>query len=162
MVERRMHGYEVRDEFFGLVCSGMSLQRAAEVLGVAASAGKSWWRASGVMQTQAGSSGGLPGPAPLGVIGDPDRPCRRRRQLSSEDRAVIAAGLRAGWSYGRIGEAIGRDKSVVSREVARNRGPDGSYWGPVAHRAAHERRRRPKDYRLARLEEKTIRSPPGE
>jgi len=143
-----MHGYEVRDEFFGLVCSGMSLQRAAEVLGVAASAGKSWWRASGVMQTQAGSSGGLPGPAPLGVIGDPDRPCRRRRQLSSEDRAVIAAGLRAGWSYGRIGEAIGRDKSVVCREAARNRGPDGSYWGPVAHRAAHERRRRPKEFRL--------------
>lgn len=62
---------------------------------------------------------------------------------------MIAAGLSAGWSYGRIGEAIGRDKSVVSREVARNRGPDGSYWGPVAHRAAHERRRRPKDYRLA-------------
>ena len=40
---------------------------------------------------------------------------------------------------------IGRDKSVVCREVARNRGPDGSYWAPVAHRAAHERRRRPKD-----------------
>ena len=43
---------------------------------------------------------------------------------------------------------IGRDKSVVCREVARNRGPDGSYWGPVAHRAAHERRRRPKEFKL--------------
>jgi IS30 family transposase len=68
--------------------------------------------------------------------------------LTSEDRAVIAAGLRAGWSYARIGEEIGRDKSVVWREAARNRGPDGSYRGPVAHRAAHERRRRPKPFRL--------------
>jgi transposase, IS30 family len=71
-----------------------------------------------------------------------------RRQLTSEDRAVIAAGLRARWSYARIGAEIGRDKSVVCREVARNRGPDGSYRGPVAHRAAHERRRRPKEFRL--------------
>ena len=146
---RRMHGHEVRHEFFELVCAGMSLERAAVALGVAASAGKSWWRASGVVQAQGGSSGGLPGSAPLRVVGDPERQGRQRRQLSSEDRAVIAAGLDAGWSYGRIGEAIGRDKSVVSREVARNRGPDGSYWGPVAHRAAHERRRRPKDFRLA-------------
>jgi IS30 family transposase len=68
--------------------------------------------------------------------------------LTRDDRAVIAAGVRAGWSYARIGREIGRDKSVVWREVTRNRGPDGSYWGPVAHRAAHERRRRPKPFRL--------------
>ena len=37
---------------------------------------------------------------------------------------------------------------MVWREVARNRGPDGSYWAPVAHRAAHERRKRPKEFRL--------------
>ena len=61
---------------------------------------------------------------------------------------MIAAGLRAGWSYARIGGAIGRDRSVVCREVARNRGPDGSYWAPVAHRAAHERRRRAKPFKL--------------
>ena len=61
---------------------------------------------------------------------------------------MIAAGLRADWSYARIARAIDRDTSVVSREVARNRGPDGSYWGPIAHRAAHERRRRPKEFRL--------------
>jgi len=38
---------------------------------------------------------------------------------------------------------------VVWREVNRNRGPDGSYWGPIAHRAAHERRRRPKERKLS-------------
>ena len=61
---------------------------------------------------------------------------------------MIAAGLRRGCPMPQIGELIGRDKSVVWREVARNRGPDGSYWAPVAHRAAHERRRRPKEFKL--------------
>ena len=143
-----MHGYEARHEFFELVCAGMSMERAARVLGVAPSAGKSWWRASGGMKPEGGSSGGLPGSAPLRVVGDAALEGRQRRPLSSEDRAVIAAGIRANWSYARIGEAISRHKSVVCREVGRNRGPDGSYWGPVAHRAAHERRRRPKDFRL--------------
>ena len=61
---------------------------------------------------------------------------------------MITAGLRQRLSYSQIGELIGRDKSVVCREIARNRGPDGSYRGPVAHRAAHERRMRPKPFRL--------------
>lgn len=61
---------------------------------------------------------------------------------------MIAAGVDAGWSYDRIGTAIGRDKSVVCREVNRNKGSDGSYHGPVAHRAAHERRKRPKVFKL--------------
>jgi IS30 family transposase len=51
-------------------------------------------------------------------------------------------------SCGQIGELIGRNKSVVSREVKRNRGPDGSYWAPIAHRAAHERRRRERGFKL--------------
>jgi IS30 family transposase len=68
--------------------------------------------------------------------------------LTSEDRAAIAVGLRCGCSYAQIGVMIGRDKSVISREVTRNRGPDGSYWAPIAHRAAHEHRRRPKAFKL--------------
>jgi len=61
---------------------------------------------------------------------------------------VIGAGLRSGWSYARIGAVIGRDKAVVWREVARNRGADGSYHGPIAHRAAAVRRLRPKPFKL--------------
>ena len=68
--------------------------------------------------------------------------------MTSEDRSVIAAGLRRNLSYRQIGDLLGRDQSVICRDVARNRGPDGSYWGPVAHRAAHERRRRPKQFKL--------------
>jgi len=96
------------------------------------------------LEPQIGACGGIPGSAPLAVPGTGT--CRRA--LTSEDRAVIAAGLKGGWSYGRIGNAIGRDKSVVFRDVGRNRGSDGSYVGAVAHRAAHERRRRPKPFKF--------------
>lgn len=73
---------------------------------------------------------------------------RRRRPLTSEDRAVIDAGLRQKLSLQQIGDLIDRDKSVVCREVHRNSGPDGRYWAPLAHRTAHERRRRPKLFKL--------------
>jgi IS30 family transposase len=151
MAKRRVR-YEEREEFFELVCSGMSLQAAAGAAGVSLTAGASWWRSSGLVTPviQFGAVGGLPGSAPPGVPGvlGPGEQPRRRRPLTSEDRSVIAVGLMCGCSYAQIGKMIGRDKSVICREIARNRGPDGSYWGPVAHRAAHERRRRPKEFKL--------------
>jgi transposase, IS30 family len=143
---RRAISDETRDEFFDLVCSGMALARAAGAVGVCCDTGLRWWRQSGLMTlpAQTGARGGLPGTPPARRPGQGTR----RRALSSEDRASIATGLKAKWSYAQIGAHIGRDKSVVSREVARNRGSDGSYIGAVAHRAAHERRRRPKPFKL--------------
>ena len=47
-----------------------------------------------------------------------------------------------------IGEAIGRDKSVVWREVNRNASADGVYYASVAHTKAHQARRRPKPLKL--------------
>jgi IS30 family transposase len=137
---------ETRAEFFELVCLGMPLAVAGERVGVSAWSASQWWRHSGVMglRAQSGAAGGLPGSVPLSCPGTGVQ----RRALTSQERAVIAAGRDAGWSYRRIGLAIGRDASVVIREVARNRGPDGSYVGAVAHRAAHERRRRPKAFKL--------------
>ncbi|HET9498833.1 MAG TPA: IS30 family transposase [Marmoricola sp.] len=137
---------EIRAEFFALVCAGMPLAKAAELVGVSAWSATMWWQQSGVMGLNPlpGKPGGLSGSAPLACPGTGTR----RRALTSEDRAVIAAGLDAGWSYRRIGRWIGRDVSVVSREVERNRGRDGSYVGAVAHRTAHEQRRRPKVFKL--------------
>jgi transposase, IS30 family len=148
----KLFGYETRNGFLELVCGGSSLQQAAGVVGVSRDTAAMWWRSSGLVTPviQLGGVGGLPGSAPVGVPGGwgPEQPPRKRRPLTSEDRAAIAVGLRCGCSYARIGLIIGRDKSVICREVARNRGPDGSYWAPVAHRAAHERRRRPKVCKL--------------
>ncbi|MBS2937066.1 IS30 family transposase [Nocardioides sp. J2M5] len=151
---KRAISYEEQEEFFGLVCSGLSLQRAATGSGVSVKAGSGWWRRSGLMSPviQLGRDGGLPGSAPARVPDEPRRDGRprQRRALTSEDRSAIAVALRCGCTYQQVGDLIGRDKSVIWREVNRNRGPDGSYWGPVAHRAAHERRRRPKRRKLAR------------
>ena len=66
----------------------------------------------------------------------------------SEDRAVIAAGVRRRLSCVEIGASIGRDTSVVSREVRRNSSTNGEYYGAVAHRAAARRRCRPKSFKL--------------
>jgi IS30 family transposase len=138
--------FETRVEFFDLVCAGMGMRPASGLVGVSRGTGWLWWRKSGLMGVPILRTrhGGLAGPPPAACPGGG----RVRRALSSEDRAVIAAGFQAGWSYARIGEVIGRDKSVVSREVARNQGPDGSYYGAIAHRAAHERRKRPKVHKL--------------
>ena len=48
-----------------------------------------------------------------------------RRVLTIMDRAGIAKGLGEGHSLREIARRIGRDVSVVSREVARNRGEGG-------------------------------------
>src|SRR5688500_3359488 len=127
----RVIGVEVREEFLQLVCSGMSLRAAAAVVGVSWGSGVNWWRASGLMELvlQPGRVGGVSGSAPPSGVGRTSGGGRARRPLSSEDRAVIAAGVRAGWSLARIGAEIGRDKSVVCREIARNRSQDGRYWG---------------------------------
>jgi IS30 family transposase len=91
-----------------------------------------------------GRHGGLAAPVP----NDPNAQGARRRPLTSEDRAVIAAGLRRGLSRVAIGELIGRDKSVVSREARRNCSENGEYHGAVAHRVAALHRCRPKGFKL--------------
>jgi IS30 family transposase len=61
---------------------------------------------------------------------------------------MIRMGRRSGMSYARIGEAIGRDKSVVWREVHRNASADGVYYASLARTRAHQGRRRPKPLKL--------------
>jgi IS30 family transposase len=133
---------DVRTEFFDLVCGGMSILAAARRVGATHGTGNNWWAQSGQMMTVSmGPRGGLADPAPSseGPGG---------RALKLEERGMIQMGLRSGLSYARIGERIGRDKSVVWREVNRNTGPDGVYYASVAHARAHQARRRPKPLKL--------------
>lgn len=142
--------FEAEEEFFDLVCGGAPISQAAVWSGVSLDTATRWWRERGVMglELAVGARGGLVGTAPLRRPGDGRSP-RQRRALTGEDRAVIAALHHRRVSLREIGRILGRDVSVISREVGRNRGPDGSYHGPVAHRCAHERRRRPKEFKLA-------------
>src|SRR4051812_9830829 len=68
-------------------------------------------------------------------------------RLSPQDREEISRGLAAGLSCRLIARGLGRDHSVVSREVARNRGRHG-YRGERAQVAAAKRSRRPKTRKL--------------
>jgi IS30 family transposase len=129
-----------RTEFLDLVCSGMSVLRAARRVGASRTAGGNWLAQSGLMKVSRGASGGLSDPAPAA-----EGP---GRALSMAERGMIQMGRRSGLSYARIGEAIGRDKSVVWREVKRNTSADGVYYASVAHTKAHQARRRPKPLKL--------------
>ena len=161
---RRRVSEEVRGRFFGRLVEGWSLSAAAEEAGVAKQSAWEWWRKSApvTLKLMPGARGGMSEVDPLrnqSSAAEPgaDAAARvggsGRRLLTSEDRAVIAACQRrraAGEriTLAQIGELIDRDKSVISREIARNSGPDGSYYGALAHQQAVQHRKRPKEFRL--------------
>ena len=118
----------VRERFWDLVRSGLTLRDAAAVVGSADGA-RRWFRVAG------GVKGNGPGP----VSG---------RYLSLAEREEIALGLARRESYRVIGARIGRPASTVSREVARN-GPRGRYRAVRAQALAELRGRRPKEAKLA-------------
>ena len=66
-----------------------------------------------------------------------------RRMVCVADREEISRGLPEGVQYRGIGARIGRDPSVVSREVARH-GGRGAYRAHAAQEAAALSRERPK------------------
>ena len=75
-----------------------------------------------------------------------------RRMLSVEDRAAIMVGLEAALPQARIARSIGHSPSVVCREIARHRGPDGAYRAQGTGRAAQVARCRPRKRLLDRDE----------
>jgi IS30 family transposase len=133
---------EVRREFFDLVCSGMSLRQAERELGVSCQTGWEWWRHAGGMKLRGGKATGLADP------GDLTRPGGLGDRLSFDERIEIMRGLDAGLSYAQIGEGMGRDRTVIWREVRRNRNPDGDYHARLAHARAAQSARRPKAFKL--------------
>lgn len=60
MGKRRVAREEI-EEFFDLLCSGLSVSAAARVAGVSHTAGRRWWRGSGLMDLAVvcGRDGGL-------------------------------------------------------------------------------------------------------
>ena len=72
-----------------------------------------------------------------------------RRQLTIKDRAEISAGLKAGWSPARIARDLGRDRSVITREIARNSTKTCGYRVVSADVRAQRRRARPQPRKVA-------------
>lgn len=136
---------DARTEFVDRVCAGASVEQAARRVGASRATATRWWSQSGQMKLSRGRTGGLADPAP-----SPDGP---GGTLTEAERGMIQMGRRRGLSYAAIGEAIGRNKSVVWREVNRNTSPDGVYYASRAHAKAHQARRRPKPFKLVENEE---------
>ena len=142
----KLFSADVRGDFLDLVCSGVSVSGSARRVGASRGTAKKWWAESGQMTVNMGVIGGLADPAP-----SPEGP--GGRALTEAERGMIQMGKQAGMSYARIGAAIGRDKSVVWREVNRNTSADGVYYASVAHTRAHQARRRPKPLKLVEDED---------
>lgn len=134
---------DFKDRLFDLICSGVSLTRACELMGVSAVGARNWWRDAGAMKLiERPGGGGLARPGPV------DRPGGPGRRLSLDERIEIMCGLRAGRSQAEIGRVIGRDRSVVCREIRRNLNANGVYHAAMAHSRAHIRADRPKPFKL--------------
>jgi len=71
----------------------------------------------------------------------------RRASLTLEDREDISRGLAKGLENKDIAISIGRDESVVSREIARHGGRE-AYRAWKADAAARESRTRPKERKI--------------
>ncbi len=136
----RYYSWERRRPFFDAIAHGASFLEAVAVVGAAGSACQKWWRQSSGMQLTLGVRGGLRiVPGGDGFVGD---------KLTALERDQIGTGLAAGLSQAAIARVIGRSASTVSREVRRNAGPDGTYYGSLAHVKAFQRARRPKGFKL--------------
>jgi IS30 family transposase len=133
----------VKREFFDLVCSGMAVVDATREVGLGCRSGWNLWRQAGGMKLRRGRCGGG-----LAHPGDLSRPGGRGHRLSLEERVEIDRGLHARLSKAEIARRIGRDRSVVTREVHRNSLPDGDYHALVAHARAAEKACRPKAFKL--------------
>ncbi len=142
-----VHDLSTRDRFYELVCvDGLSLTAAVAEVGAGVGSSTRWWRQAVGMDVEVakGKVGGLlAGPAVDVTPG---------RFLTLSERRVIEYGLGRGDFLTTIAVALGRDKSVISREVARNKTINGRYVAAVAHFKAWWARRRPKEFKLDDLE----------
>jgi IS30 family transposase len=136
----RYYSWERRRPFFDAIAGGASFLEAVAVVGAAPSACQRWWGQSSGMKLVMGPGGGL------GVVANGDGFVGDK--LTALERDKIATGLAADLTLSAIARDIGRSASTVSREVRRNAGPDGVYYGSLAHVKAYQRARRPKPFKL--------------
>ncbi|GAA3456882.1 IS30 family transposase [Dactylosporangium matsuzakiense] len=126
-----------RAVYLQLVERGVRTGEACRLVGVAERTG--WrWRREAVAAAAAASAAGWPSR----VVS--------ARYLSLDERVVIGDRLRAGASPAAIAAELGRPRSTISREIARNQDPSGGGYQPfAAQQRAEARRPRPKLRKLA-------------
>lgn len=126
------------------MCRGAPLIATAREMGVSTTSAWLWWRDAGAMKLRRSPKGDLG----LADPGDLDRPGGRGHRLGFAERLEIMRGRDNKLTYAQIGDQIGRDGSVVWREVNRNSNPDGDYHAGMAHARATQKAKRPKGFTL--------------
>ena len=129
-----------RNHYLELVQSGMNYTQAAKAVGVSKRTGKVWRNGS------TRSTGRNEKPSIDWYRGDMDEPKEiHERYLSQDERIGIADMLALHKTITEIAEALGRNKSTISREVRRNTDPRSNEYMPYrAQQLSTERLKRPK------------------
>jgi transposase, IS30 family len=111
---------------------------------------------SGMNPRQAGEAAGVSTQSArnlhlkMGGVYRPPAVTYSARYLDREERYEIARLREAGLTMAQVAARVGRSRSTVSRELARNADPGtGGYQPERAHRLAWERQRRPKASKLS-------------
>src|SRR3954447_2694995 len=133
---------EKQQRFLRLIAQGFNNSEACRIVGIHRKTGFRW-RYGRTIVNSAGER--LHYPAVKLIEPKP----RSARYLSESERIAIADGLARGESLRAIARTVGRPPSTISREVARNRDPDGRYRPHHAEHAARARMRRPRLRRVA-------------
>ena len=129
MTGRRPVPRPVRERFWEAIRAGLGVREAGQAAGVSHEAARQWFLKAG------GVTSNGPGP-------------ETGRYLSMAEREEIALGRAAGQAVAVIAARLGRPRCTVYRELARNTGV-GGYRATIAQQRTDERRRRPKQAKIA-------------
>src|SRR5690242_16973389 len=131
-----------REEFTRLIAAGLSIAEAVRRVGIHYRTGRRWLRGRTVRLP----SGAARHYDPVIIVKAPVS----SRFLSEDERVTIADLRRRGHTIRDIGTRLGRAPSTISRELRRNRAPEGGYRPSPAQRMAQARRPRPGRGKLRR------------
>jgi IS30 family transposase len=150
---RHRAGHPGRAEYDRLRAAGATRREAAAAAGVHVRTARDWDR--GVRKLNGRRlypDGRMVDYARGTITSQPVPPALEKvlhsRFLTLTEREQIADLLVSGASLRAVATVLGRPASTISRELDRNTGPDGRYLPYAAHRAAADRRARPKPAKL--------------
>jgi IS30 family transposase len=133
---------EEQQQYVRLIAQGVNNSEACRLVGIDRKTGNRWRYGRSVRN----SAGVLVHYAPVKIT---EAKARSPRYLSGQERIVIADQLCAKMTVRGIARRLGRSPSTISREIRRNRDPDGRYRPHHAEHTARARAGKPRQRRVA-------------